>query len=89
MEKKWYRIRQAGYFMGTYQAEGTKLQLFPRQAKYALLSGQLEEVAGEYSQAHAQPATPPVRKAATFPNPFRERSTGRSVGGGLGGTAKR
>jgi len=36
-----YRINKAGFFMGRHYNEGDVLTLHEKQAKYALLSGQL------------------------------------------------
>jgi hypothetical protein len=57
-----YRIKKAGYFIGKYYAEGTELNLNEKQAKYALMSGQLEQVGGPSKPApkakKAGPITP-------------------------------
>jgi hypothetical protein len=95
MEKQAYRVCATGYFMGTHYSEGDRIMLYPRQAKYALMSGQLEAIVmsqAEQDDAHEkamQRATPaaPVRKP--FSAPFGERSTRRTVGGSLGGDSKR
>ena len=38
-----YRFRKTGHFMGKYYNAGDEVELFEKQAKYALMSGQLEE----------------------------------------------
>lgn len=39
-----YRVKVAGFFFGTYRAVGDCLELHPKQAKYELLQGNIEEV---------------------------------------------
>lgn len=44
MVKRKYRFRVSGHFMGTYRNKYDVIELYPKQAKYGLLSGQLEMV---------------------------------------------
>jgi hypothetical protein len=96
-----YRVKQAGYFMGRYYEEGAELLLHRRQAKYALMSGQLEELnpappkAQQKPKEKSGPTTPPTfqlpRGGGAAPvrrDKQGEYSRGRSVGGRTGGTAK-
>jgi len=39
-----YRIAKTGHFMGKYYNAGDEVDLYERQAKYALMSGQIEAV---------------------------------------------
>jgi hypothetical protein len=85
-----FRLR-AGYFMGTYYADGTELELNDKQAKYGLLSGQLEAVNPPPKKQRAQPqetTVPPRPQGFNLPRQERierdeagEYSSKKSVGG--------
>lgn len=84
-----YRVKQAGYYIGKYYNEGEKLSLHEKQAKYGLMTGQIEKM-----PAAVEPKSVPLKAAAVGEEAPRkskvktrgERSTGRSVGGSFGGS---
>jgi len=74
-----YRINKTGFFMGRHYQEGDTLTLHEKQAKYALLSGQLVP-----TEEHAAPAP---KAAKVRPAPFArssERFSKGSVGSSFG-----
>lgn len=90
-----YRFKKAGHFMGKYFDKDVELELNDKQAKYALLSGQIEAV---------DPVAPKMRPKAAVGEPFfpkpavppkkvadkqGEYSQGRHVGGTTLGSMKR
>jgi hypothetical protein len=97
-----YRIRHEGFFMGKFYAEGAELDLHERQAKYAIMSGQLEAVNPPPTKARRR-ETPAESKIPPRPADFAlprggekpkrdeagEFSKGRKVGGTFGGTARK
>jgi hypothetical protein len=78
-----YRFLQDGYFMGKCYKIGDEVDLNPRQAKYALLSGQLEALV-PLSAPAPEPKAAPKKTLSKPPTPGKERSTRRTVGGGMG-----
>jgi hypothetical protein len=78
-----YRIAKEGYFLRQYYKVGTVISLYPKQAKYALLSGQLEAVEPVPAQtrhaAHAPKPRPAGQTERTGPKPSEPRSVGGSM----------
>lgn len=97
------RISTDGYFMGTFYKKGSELMLNEKQAKYGLLSGQLEPLDPPVQRKirredeGVETTVPPQPAAFNLPRqPSRvkrdeqgEYSTGRSVGGQVGDRVKR
>jgi hypothetical protein len=95
-----YRIRKAGWFMGKYFHEGTEVLLNDKQAKYAVMSGQIEPV---NPQAKAVRPLEETKSVPSMPRPpasprgeakpkrdeHGEFSIKRRVGGTFGGNVKR
>lgn len=91
-----YVFKKSGYFMGRHFAKDAEVELNDKQAKYALLSGQIE---------HKYPPPPKAMKVSPHafapkgmtppPAPKKlldaqgEFSAGRSVGGSLGGRTRK
>lgn len=97
-----YRIAQEGYFMGTFCEKDTKIELNKKQAKYPLLSGQLEvlkpvvRVPGgkdtpEKKDAHEAPVKPKeptgYQDKPRSNERIRDKDGETSGGGKVGGTS--
>ena len=74
-----YKVKKAGYYIGTYYAEGTMLELNDKQAKYGVMSGQIEKVMPKsMTVKHDIP-----KKAAKSPERYgKSRKSVRSTWGG-------
>lgn len=69
--KRKYRFLADGHFMGTYRRKYDVIDLYPKQAKYAIYSGQLEAI---------EPASPIAAKDESVEPVKRRRINSRVIG---------
>jgi len=83
-DKKLYKVKKAGYYLGSYIAEGKEVMMFPKQAKYGLMNGQLVDVSAKKAFKEApKKAMPAPKKSSEY---SRKRGGKYSVGGSFGGS---